>query len=120
MNVQHIPLKPGVIIKMRNRLWRVDNIYNNELTVTSLDGGEVNQRHFYLPFEKIEVQKHSMLAPDDIGRYASNKLIVQANRLNLINSTAPFLLLQRSRIIPNQYQFVPLIISLLLKHISIH
>lgn len=112
MNVQDIPLKPGIIIKMRNRLWRVDNIHNDELTATSLDGGEVNQRHFYMPFEKIEIQKHCMPAPDDIGRYASNKLIVEANRLNLINSTAPFLALQRSRIIPNQYQLVPLIMSL--------
>lgn len=112
MSCEVVAMKPGMIIKMRNRLWRVDNINKTELTATSIDGGEVNQRHFYLPFEKVETVERFFPNKNNIGSYSYNKLIIEANRLNLINSTAPFLSLQRSRIIPNQYQLVPLIMSL--------
>lgn len=105
-------LKPGMIIKMRNRLWRVDNIYHDELTATSIDGGEISERHFYQPFENIDLVNSELPQADSIGRYGYNKLVVEANKLNLMNSTAPFLALQRSRIVPNQYQLVPLIMAM--------
>ena len=119
MSCEVVAMKPGMIIKMRNRLWRVDNINKTELTATSIDGGEVNQRHFYLPFENVEAVESSFPDKNNIGSYSYNKLIIEANRLNLINSTAPFLSLQRSRIIPNQYQLVPLIMSLQMERVRL-
>lgn len=48
---------PGMVLNIRNRLWRVDNIYKNQLTITSIDGIEVFQHRFYIQFENISVSK---------------------------------------------------------------
>lgn len=105
-------LLPGMVVKIRNRLWRVDGVFENQITVTNIDGGEILQRRFYAPFEKIQISQMDIPDIDSIGSYRNNKLLVEANRLNLIHSTAPLLSLQRSRIIPTTYQLVPLLMAM--------
>jgi hypothetical protein len=43
---------PGSIIKNRSRLWRVDEVVDDILTATSIDGGNVVRHRFLIPFEE--------------------------------------------------------------------
>lgn len=43
-------IKTGQIVNIRNRLWRIDSIYRNELSATFIDGIQNFQKRFYIPF----------------------------------------------------------------------
>ena len=103
---------PGKIVSIRNRVWRVDDIDGNILTATSLDGSRISRRKFYIPYEEVREIQPEIPDIDDIGSYSDNRLLIEAGKLTLMHSSAPFLSLQRTRIVPNQYQLVPLIMAL--------
>ncbi|MBA3045304.1 MAG: DEAD/DEAH box helicase [Euryarchaeota archaeon] len=103
---------PGEIIEMRSRLWRVDSIIDDILEATPIDGLIFEQQKFFMPFENIKPGKLSAPNPNLIGNYAQQKLLHHAYKLDLLHSTAPILSLQRSRVIPEEYQLVPLIMSM--------
>ena len=104
--------KPGEIILNRSRIWRVDYVIEDVITATSIDGGISEQHRFYLPFE--HVRKHRVSPPDSsiVGNVAAHDLLIQAYKLSLIHGSAPLLSLQRSRVIPHQFQLVPVLMSM--------
>lgn len=105
-------LSPGEIIEARSRLWRVDSIKENILEATPIDGLVLEQQKFYAPFEKIRKGKLLQPSVDIVGNLAQQKLLLKSYKLDLLHSTAPILSLQRSRVIPEEYQLVPLIMSM--------
>jgi len=105
-------INPGEIIEMRSRLWRVDSISEDILEATPIDGLIFEQQKFYMPLEQIKMGKLSAPNPNIIGNHAQQKLLLHAFKLDLLHSTAPILSLQRSRVIPEEYQLVPLIMAM--------
>lgn len=107
-----INLSPGAIIELRSRLWRVDDVLGDVLVATSIDGNPVQQRKFYLPFEKVALSNIESPSWKIVGNFAAQSLLLRAYRLSMIHGTAPLLSLQRSRAIPVSFQMVPVVMSL--------
>ncbi|MBN1580239.1 MAG: DEAD/DEAH box helicase [Anaerolineae bacterium] len=103
---------PGTVVKNRSRLWRVDAQAGDVLFATSIDGGEAQQAKFYIPLENIRPGRLEPPSPGIVGHIQSQDLLLRAYRLNLLHGTAPLLSLQRSRVIPKDYQLVPVVMSL--------
>jgi superfamily II DNA or RNA helicase len=108
----HTSLAPGTVITNRNRLWRVDAQVGNVLVATSIDGGETEQQQFYIPFENIRPGRLEPPSSAIIGYPSSQDLLLRAYRLSLLHGTAPLISLQRSRVIPKDYQLVPVVMAL--------
>ena len=103
---------PGAIIRNRGRLWRVDGVQGEVLTATSLDGAQADQGRFYIPFEKIQPGQITPPQSAHIASYQSQDLLLAAFRLALIHGAAPLVSLQRSRVIPKDYQMAPVVMAL--------
>lgn len=104
---------PGSVISVRNRLWRVDGQPEEDVLVAStIDGGEMQQMTFYAPLEAIKPGRLAPPAPDTMGTIQAQDLLLRAYRLSMLHGTAPLLSLQRSRVIPKDYQLVPVVMSL--------
>ena len=103
---------PGAIIRNRGRLWRVDDVQGEVLTATSLDGAQADQGRFYIPVEKIQPGRITPPQSTHIDSYQSQDLLLAAFRLALIHGAAPLVSLQRSRVIPKDYQMVPVVMAL--------
>lgn len=103
---------PGSIIKNRSRLWRVDEVVDDILTATSIDGGTIARHRFLIPFEEIQPGKLEGPNPETIGNISTQDLMLRAFKLSMLHGTAPLMSLQRSRVIPTQYQLVPVVMSL--------
>lgn len=108
---QPFPFAPGNVINARHRLWRVDGCHGEVLTATAIDG-QAEQVQFYLPFETIQPGELPLPAADRVGTYQAQQLLLRAYRLSMLHGTAPLLSLQRSRVIPKDYQLVPVVMSL--------
>lgn len=107
-----LQLKSGQIVEIRNRLWRVDSIYKNEILVSSIDSINNIQRRFYIPYEKIQQATIDLPPADRIGELSKQQLLVNAYRISLIHGTSPFLSLQRSSVVPTNFQLVPVVMAL--------
>ncbi|MBN1485503.1 MAG: DEAD/DEAH box helicase, partial [Chloroflexia bacterium] len=107
-----IAFAPGSVISNRNRLWRVDAQVGDVLVATSIDSGESEQRRFYIPLEGIRPGRLEPPNPNIVGHPASQDLLLRAYRLSLLHGSAPLLSLQRSRVIPKDYQLVPVVMAL--------
>lgn len=105
-------IHPGEIIKLRERLWRVDDIKDEILTATPLEGSRIERRRFFLPLEVVKISSIEKPNPDLVGNFAGQELLTRAYRLSMIHGTAPFLSLQRSKVIPEPFQMVPLVMAL--------
>lgn len=105
-------INSGQIVKIRNRLWRVDTIFKNELTATSIDSFHNIQRRFYVPFENINIARVDIPDTSKVGELSKQQLFITANKINLIHGSSPLLSLQRSSIIPTNFQLVPVIMAL--------
>ena len=103
---------PGSIVNLRSRLWRVDEIQEEILTATTIEGAPTVQRCFYLPLENVAPGKIEEPDPDKVGNFSAQDLLIRAYRLSMIHGTAPLLSLQRSRVIPESFQMVPVIMAL--------
>lgn len=106
----HYP--PGSIITARNRLWRVEEVGDNLLRASTVDGGSKRQQEFFLPLEKIAQATFSNPDSSIIGDPAIQKLLIRAYQFSLMHGTAPFLSVQQSRVIPKNFQLTPLLLSL--------
>lgn len=104
--------KPGTIVKLRSRLWRVDDIQQKILTATSIDGMPVEHKRFFIPFESISPGQLDLPNSSVLGNYSAQDLLLRAYKLSMIHGTAPLLSLQRSRVIPQNYQLVPVVMAL--------
>jgi superfamily II DNA or RNA helicase len=103
---------PGTVVKNRGRLWRVDGQEEDVLFATAIDTGEPEQLKFYIPFEDIRPGRLAPPSPEIVGHPAAQDLLLRAYRLSLLHGTAPLLSLQRSRVIPKDYQLVPVVMAL--------
>jgi len=82
------------------------------LVVTGIDGGDAEQRRFYLPLENVRRGKLEPPSTQVVGHVAAQELLLRAHRLSLLHGAAPMLSLQRSRVIPKDYQLVPVVMAL--------
>ena len=51
-------------------------------------------------------------SPEIVGNYSAQDLVIRAFKLSMIHGTAPLLSLQRSRVVPELFQLVPVVMSL--------
>ena len=104
---------PGTVISARDRLWRVDQQDGEVLTATPIDSGGDGQQRFYLPMEE-EINRGKLEWPsrETIGTPQAQDLLLRAHRLSMLHGTAPLLSLQRSRVIPKNFQLVPVVMAL--------
>lgn len=105
-------IKTGQIVSIRNRLWRIDSIYKSELTATSVDSIYNTQKRFYIPLEKIEPTKIDFPPVDRVGELSKQQLLINAYRISLIHGTSPLMSLQLSRVVPTNFQLVPVVMAL--------
>lgn len=100
---------------MRRREWRVESIEGGEITATPLDDmGAVPQR-FLAELESMEAFEPTLPSLKDLGDHALQTMFLQAAKIEALHGTAPFLALQRSSVVPVEYQLVPLVMALRLQ-----
>ena len=104
--------RPGQIVSFRNRLWRVDDIDEVELTATAIDSEILGKRKFLLELEDIKPAQLNPISASKTGDIAFQELLLRSYRFDLLHGSAPFLSLQRSSVIPYNYQLVPLVLAL--------
>ena len=104
----------GSVVRLRNRIWRLDRVDDREFWATPLDGRDTRRWRFLRSLEEGDVRPGELPLPDarTVSDPAKQDLLLRAYRLSLIHGSAPFLGLQRSRAIPEPFQFVPLLMSL--------
>lgn len=105
-------IKPGIIINMRNRLWRVDEYNGTEVVATPITGDSSDKRTFLADVENITEQRFEMINADLPGDLSAQRLLLRAYQFDLIHGSAPFLSLHRSSVVPYNYQMVPLVLAL--------
>jgi len=105
--------KPGAVVRARGRLWRVleeaDEFF---VRVESLDGA--SRTLLYLPRERSAIRHESSPEPRPIlpRDPEQHRLYLEVEHLRTLQADAPFLSLQRSRVVPHNYQLVPLLMAL--------
>ena len=103
----------GMIIQARGHLWRLDSVGAETVTGTSLDNPETKARTFFVPFEAAGISIKQMgLPPKEAGDSVVHDLFLRATRMTMMHGTAPLASLQRSRVIPTNYQLVPVMMAL--------
>ena len=107
-------IKPGDIVDLRHRLWRIDFVNQREkiFQATNIDGGRPRKQKFYYPLESVNESHIPEPSLDKIGDSATNKLLIQSFRYSILHGSAPLLSLQRSSVIPTHYQLVPVVMAL--------
>jgi hypothetical protein len=105
-------IKPGIIINMRNRLWRVDEYDGIEVVATPITGDSNDKRIFLSDVEEIREERFEKINPELPGDLSAQRLLLRAYQFDLIHGSAPFLSLHRSSVVPYNYQMVPLILAL--------
>ncbi len=104
--------RPGSIVRGRGRLWRVLELADPFLRAESLDG--LARATFYLPREgdglRLEAAPHPPARPGPDP--ALHRLYLETEHLRTLQADAPFLALQRSRVVPHSFQLVPLLMAL--------
>jgi len=106
---------PGRVIETRERLWRVDSQHGDVLTATPIDGSGAEQHRFFVPMESISSGRLDWPSRSIIGAPQAQDLLLRAYRLSMLHGTAPLLSLQRSRVVPKDYQLVPVVMALELR-----
>ena len=105
--------QPGMIIQARGRLWRVDSATEKTITGSSLDSPDAQPRTFFVPLERKGMTIAQMgLPPSEAGDPVLHDLFLRATRMTMMHGTAPLASLQRSRVIPTNYQLVPVMMAL--------
>ena len=105
-------IKPGIIVNMRNRLWRVDEFDGHEFTATPINGDAGDQRVFIADIETVKQEQFEKINADLPGDLSAQRLLLRAWQFDLIHGSAPFLSLHRSSVVPYNYQMVPLVLAL--------
>ena len=98
-------MKIGSVVRLRNRIWRVDRLDDREFWATPLDGRDIRRWRFLRSLEEQDVRPGELPPPDPktVSDPAKQDLLLRAYRLSLIHGSAPFLGLQRSRAIPEPF-----------------
>ena len=96
-------IKPGIIVHMRNRLWRVDEYDGTEVVATPITGDSNDQRVFIADVENIREERFEKINAELPGDLSAQRLLLRAYQFDLIHGSAPFLSLHRSSVIPYNY-----------------
>ncbi len=104
--------QPGNIIENRNRLWRVNREIDDVIHASPLDGSGRYEEKFYKPVENITDGRITPPSGDIVGNPALQNMLLTAYQLDLIYGTAPLISLKKSRVIPTEYQLVPVAMAL--------
>jgi len=118
-----LSLRPGSIVRCRNRDWvllpsdRSDIYLLRPLTgamdeVVAIHRGLSDLIGYDLPEERVRSSAFPPLTAEEISDSSSAKLLWQAARLTLREGASPFRSLGRISIRPRVYQFVPLLMAL--------
>jgi ERCC4-related helicase len=105
-------IRPGMIVSLRRRMWRVEEIAGGVLTATPIDDFGARAQQFLL---ELETPKPGSLPEPSLaalGDHTLQQLFLQAVRLDALHGTAPFMAIQRTAVIPVEYQLVPLVMAL--------
>ncbi|MFV2070937.1 MAG: ATP-dependent helicase, partial [Pirellulales bacterium] len=107
-------LKAGSVIRLRQRLWRVDRVTDEQFAPTPLDGRQIRRWRFLRQLEENNATTGALPPPDPqrLDDPARQDLLLRAYRLSMIHGSAPFVGLQRCRAVPEPYQLVPLLMAL--------
>ena len=105
-------LTPGRVVRLRERLWRVDYRDGSVFGATALDGRDNRPTRFHAELEHVQSGELPFPDPNAIGDERQQRLLLDAYRFSLLHGTAPILGLQRSRAIPTDFQIVPLLMAL--------
>lgn len=105
-------LTPGKVVRLRERLWRVDYCDGTTFGVTALDGRDTRPSRFHTALETVEAGELPFPQPGALADDRQQRLLLDAYKFSLLHGTAPILGLQRSRAIPTDYQLVPLLMAL--------
>jgi len=109
--------KPGSLVTLRNRPWIVLPSDDEDiLLVKPLGGSEQEVTGIFKPLANPNdlPVSYDFKKPnaDDIGDFASAKLLYNASRLSFRNAAGPFRCLAKISFRPRSYQMVPLIMAL--------
>lgn len=109
--------KPGSLVTLRNRPWVVlpsDDL--DLLLLKPLGGSEDEITGIFKPLanEADKPQTYNFIKPseNDLGDFASAKLLYNAARLSFRNAAGPFRCLGKLSFRPRSYQMVPMIMAL--------
>ena len=104
-------LKPGALFRARGRDYRLERKEGELLFARTVDSEE--EAIFYLPLEGSTLKLTTLgYPPESPGDPALHDLLLRALALSALHADAPFLALQRSRVVPANYQLVPLLMAL--------
>lgn len=109
--------KPGSLVTLRNRPWVVLPSEDSDLLLLKpLGGSDEEITGIYKPLANIadKPQSYNFSKPseNDLGDFASSKLLYNAARLSFRNAAGPFRCLGKLSFRPRSYQMVPLIMAL--------
>ena len=110
-------IKPGKLIRTRNREWIVLPSNDKDLLrIKPLGGTESEITCIFQPFqfsnEQIEEVYFEEPKEDDIGDLQSAKLLYDSLRLSFRDASGPFRCLAKLNFTPRAYQMVPMIMAL--------
>ena len=105
-------IRPGMIIHLRRRTWRVERIDGGVLTATPIDDFGAPPQQFLAALERVETGALPPPSLESVGDPILQRLFLQAIRLDALHGTAPFVAIQRTAVIPVEYQLVPLVMAL--------
>lgn len=100
---------------MRRRQWRIESADGGELVATPLDDMGATPQRFIAELESLELYEPTPPTLRELGDHGLQTMILQAARIEALHGTAPFLALQRSSVVPVEYQLVPLVMALRLQ-----
>lgn len=100
------------MVTMRRRTWRVESVDGGELVATPLDDMGAAPQRFLAELESLEIYEPKAPSLKELGDHGLQSMFLQAARIEALHGTAPFLALQRSSVVPVEYQLVPLVMAL--------
>jgi superfamily II DNA or RNA helicase len=112
--------KPGTLVQARGREWVVLPESTNELLMLRPVGGLDEEVVGILPsIESVESATFRLPTAEDVGDFASGRLLRDAARLSTRAAAGPFRSFARIAVEPRPYQLVPLMMALKLDPIRL-
>src|SRR4051812_39213365 len=93
-------IRPGMIVNLRRRTWRVENVAGGVMTAAPIDDFGSPPQRFLLDLETPEPGTLPPPSLQTLGDDALQHLFLQAVRLDALHGTAPFVAIQRAAVIP--------------------
>jgi superfamily II DNA or RNA helicase len=109
--------KPGVLVRVRDRVWVVLPSTDGDLIrLKPLDGSDDEVTGIYKPLDfEDDLPVSATFTPprgEDLGDFATARLLFDAGRLSVRNASGPFRSIGKLSFRPRAYQMVPLIMAL--------